>query len=213
MKSRKTLALVGALAILTAAACVTINVYFPEEAVRDLAVQIEDAVERRAEAQDGGGSSEPAAEPPVEEAATEPQTVWIPGLIVHLLGPAPAYAQGDVVAPEISNPAIRAIIASRAKRANELARLKQQGVVGENNRALVEIRSLDSLELRERASVQKLVKEENEDRETMFKEIAAATGADLSTLPQIRTTYAETIRQKAAKGDPIQLPDGSWTRK
>ncbi len=47
----------------------------------------------------------------------------------------------------------------------------------------------------------------------MFKEIAAATGADPSSVPQIRTTYAETLRQKARPGDWIQQPGGEWKQK
>ena len=47
------------LAGLAAIACVTINVYFPEAAVKDLSEKIEDAVEREA-AEAGSTSPEPA---------------------------------------------------------------------------------------------------------------------------------------------------------
>ena len=73
--------------------------------------------------------------------------------------------------------------------------------------------SRDALSLQERAAVQKLVRAENADRERMFKEIAAATGTDLSQLPRIRSTYAATLRQKARTGDWIQMPDASWRQK
>ena len=86
-------------------------------------------------------------------------------------------------------------------------------MLGKNNKALLEVRSLDSLALRERAAVQKLVKEENEGRERMFKEIAAATGTDLSQLPQIQSTYAETLRERANAGDWIQLASGEWKQR
>ena len=54
---------------------------------------------------------------------------------------------------------------------------------------------------------------ENSDRERMFKEIAAATGTDLSQLSSIKKTYAQTLRQKARRGDWIELPDGTWKQK
>ena len=54
---------------------------------------------------------------------------------------------------------------------------------------------------------------ENDDRERMFKAIAAATGTDLSQLPKIRSTYVTTLRQKARRGDWMQMPDGSWRNK
>jgi len=211
---RKITILTAALIAFAALACVTINVYFPEAAVKELAVQIEEAVEQQAqdEAQEGDAAASP------EGASTTEQNVrllgvWAKDFLAHLAGAAPVYAQGDVVTPDISNPAIRTIIESRAKRAPELRKYKDRGTVGETNKALVEVRSLDGLELRERAEVQRLMKAENTDRETMFKEIAAATGVDLAQLPQIQETYAETIRQKAKKGDWIQQPDKSWKQK
>ena len=121
--------------------------------------------------------------------------------------------ENQVAAPEITNPAIRKIIQSRATRVQQLNKYKASGSLGENNQALVEIRRLDALPLQERAAVQTLVKAENEDRERMFKEIAAATGTDLSQLPKIRSTYATTLRQKARRLDWIQMPDGSWRHK
>ena len=187
--------------------------YFPEAAVKDLSEKIEDAVAREAAA---AGDAEP--EP--EEGAGE-DVSWLRstfdravGTALHLLAPAPVYAQTDeVAAPEITNPAIRKIIQSRAARVRELNRHKSSGAVGESNKALIEVRQLDALALQQRAAVQKLVRAENADRERMFKEIAAATGTDLSQLPQIRSTYATTLRQKARRGDWIQMPDGTWRQK
>ncbi len=203
---------VSLIAALGALACVTINVYFPEEAVKDLSERIEDAVEREAEEAGGAAGDGGAAAPR--------QTSWLRGAAeravgaaLHALAPAPVYAQEGVAAPAISNPAIRQIIQSRGRRVKQLGGLKQRGVVGESNRALVTVRQLDALPLQQRAAVQKLVREENADRERMFKEIAAATGADLSQLPQIRATYAETLRRKARSGDWLQLPDGRWQQK
>ena len=200
------------LAGLAAIACVTINVYFPEAAVKDLSEKIEDAVAREAAA---------GADEPKPEEGSGKEVSWLRstfdravGTALHLLAPAPVYAQTDeVAAPEISNPAIRKIVQSRAARVRQLNRHKAAGVVGENNRALVEVRQLDALALAERAALQRLVKAENADRERMFEEIAAATGTDLSQLPRIRETYAGTLRQKARPGDWIQMPDGTWRRK
>ncbi len=205
--------------LLTAAfialACVTINVYFPEAAVKDLSEQIEDAVAREAADQNEAEPAEPS------EGTSDDSASWlrstfdtVVGTTLHLLGPAPVYAQDNqVAAPEITNPAIRKIIQSRAGRVQQVNKYKSSGALGENNRALLEVRELDALPLQERALVQKLARAENADRETMFKEIAAATGADLSQLPRIRETYATTLRQKSRRGDWIQQPNGSWGQK
>ncbi len=206
-----------------ALACVTINVYFPEAAVKDLSEKIEDAVAREAaEIGEEDTSSQPGSSPTgTDEGAAAGQVSWLRhsaeiviGTALHLLAPAPVYAQtNEVAAPEISNPAIRKIIASRAARVADINRFKASGAIGENNEALVVVRQLDALPLQQRAAVQKLVKAENADRNQMFEEIAAATSTDLQQLPRIRSTYASTLRQKARRGDWIQMPDGSWKAK
>ena len=87
-------------------------------------------------------------------------------------------------------------------------------MIGEGNQGLLVFRNLDAIQgLKERADAQKLVKDENADREQLFKEIAAAKNVDLAQLPQIRSTYATTLRENAHPGDWIQLPDGSWAQK
>jgi uncharacterized protein YdbL (DUF1318 family) len=195
------------------AACITINVYFPEAAVKELAQQIEDEVQRKA----GGEPSPTPAPDPAPTPAAESVSGASESLLSWILsfGATTAYAaQDEVAAPEITNPAIRKIIDSRASRLAAVNELKAKGVVGESNQALLVVRNLDAIQgLKERAEAQKLIKDENADREQLFKEIAAAKDVDLGQLPQIRTTYAETLREKAHPGDWIQLPDGSWAQK
>ena len=208
---------------LAALACVTINVYFPEAAVKDLSEKIEDAVAREAAEIGDDGADAPTASnaeeatngSPVEQISRLRHYAELAiGGALHLLAPAPVYAQeSDVAAPEISNPAIRKIIASRAARVAEINRFKASGAIGEDNQALIAVRQLDALPLKQRAALQKLVKAENADRNRMFEEIAAATSTDLSQLPRIRSTYASTLRQKARPGDWVQMPDGSWKTK
>ena len=201
-------------------ACITINVYFPEAAVKDLSEKIEEAV-----AEEAAKAAENASEAPEIQASDTQARLGVsaePDLLVRLRATAlplllaltadPVAAQ-TVAAPEITNPAIRKIIESRGQRLPQLQPFKASGVLGENNQALLEIRELGSLALQDRARVQKLVKDENADRERMFKEIAAATGADLSQLPKVRATYATTLRNQAERGEWIQMPDGSWKQK
>ena len=195
------------------AACITINVYFPEAAVRELSQQIENEVQRTA-----AGEPSPAAAPePTPTPVVEPGGGTSESLLSYILslGATTAYAAEDeVAAPEITNPAIRKIIDSRATRLAAINDLKAKGVIGESNQALLVVRNLDAIQgLKARADAQKLVKDENADREQLFKEIAAAKNVDLAQLPQIRATYAGTLREMAHPGDWTQLPDGSWVQK
>jgi uncharacterized protein YdbL (DUF1318 family) len=193
-----------------AAACVTVNVYFPEAEVRDLSKQIEQEVRRQSAEQSG------QVPPPPPPAEAPPQGGSGGGgatLLDLLTGTTPAMAQA-VAQPEITNPAIRKIIDSRAARLADLRRYFDQGVIGENNKGLVEVRSREALsDLKARAEVERLVRAENTDREELYKEIAAAKNVDLSQLPRIRETYAATLRQYATPGDWVQQPDGTWTKK
>jgi len=187
-------------------ACVTINVYFPEAAIKDLSKQIEDQVQKEAAKQ------QPSSETPAPPASGNPKG-GSASLLDLVLGATPAFAQ-EVAAPEVSSPAIRKIIESRAARVAQLDAFKTQGVIGESNRALLEPRSLDKLaDLKARAQVQQLVKAENADRDALFKEIAAAKNVDLAQLPKIQETYAATLRDNARPGDWIQTPDGAWKQK
>jgi uncharacterized protein len=188
-------------------ACITINVYFPEAAIKDLSQQIEAQVEQQAAGE--AAPVEPSPTPTPAAAGGSPLAALLS------LGATDAWAgEEEVAAPEISNPAIRTIIASRAARLSALNEWKARGVIGENNQALVEARSLDAVPgLKERADVQRLVKDENADREQLYREIAAAKNVELSLLPKIRETYASTLRDKARPGDWIQQPDGAWVQK
>ena len=208
-RSLRHLAALAAATVATVA-CVTINVYFPEAAIKDLSQQIEEQVQKEAARQATGAETAPeAAAPP---AAEEPGGDRA-GLLDLALGATPARAE-EVAAPEVSSPAIRKIIDSRAARAAQLRQFKSQGVVGENNRALLEPRSLDKLaDLKARAQLQQLIKAENADREALFREIAAAKNVDLAQIPKIQETYAATLRENVSPGEWIQLPDGTWKQK
>lgn len=188
------------------AGCVTINLYFPETEIKDLAGEIERQVQEKAT-----GESTPGDEPatPTETPAPSGST----SLFDMLLGVTPAYAQ-EIPEPEATNPAIRKIIDSRASRLAEVNAYKSSGVIGENNRGDLEIRDLGAVtDLRARAEAQKLVRAENADRDKLYAEIAAAKNVDPSQLDKVRETYAETLRENARSGDWIQLPGGTWKQK
>jgi uncharacterized protein YdbL (DUF1318 family) len=204
-------------ALLLLAGCVTINVYFPEAEIRELSERIEAEVRGEPAAT---GEETPADEPPerrlrtLRSGANASAELRLAGFGALAVAMAPRAPAQDVPEPAVMTPAIRKIIASRRTRHPALERWKEQGVVGETNRALVEARDLQQVaDLRQRAELQRLLREENADREQLFREIAAAEGVDLSQLPRIQQTYAETMRRVARPGQWVQMPDGSWVPK
>lgn len=226
MRKRLTFLLVSG--VLACFACVTINVYFPEAEIKDLSQVIEEQVRKQAELQrEEGRDAEPGGEPDSEpESGGDPGSdpgdsqdssgngaVSTSGLFDLLLGTTPAYAQ-SVADPGASSPAIRAIINSRAARLGSINDFKARGFVGEAKTGLIEARQLGQLtDLKARAELNKLIRDENADRQKLYKEIAVAKGVDGSQIPRIVETYAATLRSQARAGDWIQTPDGNWSQK
>ncbi len=81
--------------------------------------------------------------------------------------------------------------------------LKLKGIVGENNKGLLEFKSTD----RKAAAV---VDEENASRLKAYKEIADKTGASLDAVGAQR---AKQIAQEDPSGVWLQSSDGSWKKK
>ena len=203
-------ATVVALVAMAGAACVTIKVYFPEARIQKLSDQIEAEVERQGGAEaEAPPTAAPAPAPPAPEGMSGGLLWW-----ESLIGVEVAHAQEEVPLPSATSPAIRKIIESRAARLTALRRLKNMGAIGESNKGLLEPRNSEAVtDLAQRAEMQRLVKQENDDRELLYREIATAEGVAASQLPRIRETYAATIRERARTGDLLQLPEGTWIRK
>jgi uncharacterized protein YdbL (DUF1318 family) len=183
--------------MLVAVSCVTINIYFPAEDVRQAADRIVDEVYGVPGGAGAGGS-------PTQEAPVGPGS-----FLQQLFGTRSAYAQQDI---DISTPEIRAIRAAMKERGAELAPYLDSGHIGIGQDGLLAVRTLDGLELKERARVSRLVADENADRLRLYAEIARANGfADKAD--EVQQIFAQSWREKAPAGWYLQQPDGSWQQK
>ncbi len=81
--------------------------------------------------------------------------------------------------------------------------LKLKGIVGENNKGLLEFRTPDK-------SASDVVNEENSERSKAYAQIAKNTGVSVSTVGAQR---AATIAMEESSGVWIQKPDGTWYKK
>ncbi len=221
---RKVMRLNVALASLTAAACVTINVYFPAAAAEKAADQIIDSVTS------GGGAnpSTPRTAPadtaahrggealrPVASAAelraARPVLLVAAGRVLELLVPAAqAQAQPNI---DLSSPEIRAVTQSMQARFAELEKYFASGAVGLTANGLVEVRDASAAPLAERATVKRLVAEDNKDRDTLYAEIAKANGHP-EWEADIRKTFARRwVERGAQAGWYYQDASGAWKQK
>lgn len=103
-------------------------------------------------------------------------------------------------------PEVKSALDARRGRYEELAGLKSQGVVGENNRGYVEV-------LKSEGNAQSVVDAENRDRKVIYNTIVAQNGLGADALATIEKVFAQVQRDKAASGDSIQNESGAWVKK
>ncbi|WNM60505.1 DUF1318 domain-containing protein [Candidatus Nitrospira neomarina] len=97
---------------------------------------------------------------------------------------------------------------------DDLNRYKSLGIIGENNEGGVTLLEPEKVQPDDRAFVENLIKEENEDRLAIMGRIVE-TNETLtpSELPRVHKMFAALNRDKALKGERIQLDNGTWTQK
>lgn len=93
------------------------------------------------------------------------------------------------------------IRARMEKRVPQVDSLKASGVLGENNRGFLEVRSGDD---------QGVAAAENADRGVVYAALAKQTGATADVVGKAR---AKQIFAASAKGVWVQSPTGEWVKK
>jgi hypothetical protein len=184
-----------------AAACVTINVYFPEAAAERAADRIIEKVQ--GETIDGGTTmnrGEPATDPVMIVAARAIGTFLI----------ADANAQNDV---NFDKPSAKktALENSLAGRFPQLKPYFDSGAIGMNDSGLVEIRDRNLIPLKDRNSVLQLVTAQNNDWDALYAEIAALNDHP-EWVDEIRRIFASRWVVKAQSGWYYREGD-AWKQK
>jgi len=182
--------------LLILAACVTINVYFPEAAAERAADRfIQDVLGE-------DGSQTPPADGPTSSA----QRFHISDLFI-----ASAHAQTPNIS--IDTPQIEAIKQRMAARQrDQLASWFDAGAIGFSNDGLVTIRDRSAVGLSERRNLERVVADENADRDAVYREIAVANGHP-EWEDDIRDTFARQWIANARAGWFYQTDDGRWVQK
>jgi uncharacterized protein YdbL (DUF1318 family) len=191
-------ALAAALAL--PAACVTINVYFPEAAAQKAAEQFVDKV-----------LGEPAAQPTTPPPADTPPPGRSPAaMLLDLVIPSASAQTADI---NIQTPQIQAIQTRMQQRFSDvLSKFSASGAIGFTRDGFVAVRDAASIALPDRARVNAAVADENRDRKAVYREIALANGhAEWET--QIRDAFAKQWIQQARAGWYYQDASGAWKQK
>jgi uncharacterized protein len=212
------------------AACVTVNVYFPAAAAEQAADKIIDTVTSRptsaepeskpesVKPQSNAGDEPPRASRfdmrsgvgPAQERA-EGVLVAAAGRMLDLLIPA-AQAQANANL-DVSTPEVRAITSSMQQRFGELQKYFASGAVGLTADGSVDVRDQNAIPLAERATVKRLVADDNRDRAALYAEIAKANGHP-EWQPDIRRIFARRwVERGAQPGWWYQDSSGRWVQK
>jgi uncharacterized protein len=197
---------VSTLAVLALSACVTVNIYFPAAAAEDAARTI---VRDVLGAPEGAPQQQPANPAPEPGARNRGAMVQLAGRVLEVLVP-PAHAQQPDIS--IRSAGIDGLRQSMRARSSDLAPHYRSGAIGFARDGLVAIRDLNAVPLRDRASVQRLVADENKDRAALYREIARANGQP-EWEPNIRDTFARVWVEEAPAGYWYQDAGGSWRQK
>ena len=103
-------------------------------------------------------------------------------------------------------PDIEKALKNRQSRYQQLQQLKQEGMIGENNKGYV-------ANLKNNASAAALTDAENRDRRVMYEALAEQNKLGGSGLLEIQKAFAEVQSDKAGAGDMVQSLSGSWEKK
>jgi uncharacterized protein len=173
--------------------CVTVNIYFPAEEVRRTAEEIVGEV--RGHAGEAG-----------------PQSFFGDRLTIftYFLTPSIAHAQSETT---VSNASIRSIKERLKQRNPQLAPYFNQGALGENSSGYLQILDLGSLDMQQKAQVNRLVEAENRDRRELYHEILRALNLDGSQLGRVESIFAREWQQAAGPGWKVETAPGQWVNK
>jgi len=190
------------LLLLFAAACVTINVYFPAEAA-------EKAADRIIQDVYGEQSAAPEATEPQSQLQPDALPVALQSALLDWLIPPARAASADIT---VDTPAIRQLQADMEARHKELAPFYASGAVGITRDGQVAIRDQKVVPLKDRNNLKNLVAKENRDRDALYKEIAKANSHP-EWEADIREIFAKRWVDNARPGWWYQDNKGNWKQK
>lgn len=220
MKNLKLL-LAAACGLLVSCAIITVNVYFPEKAVKDAYKSVDGMMLK-----DGGTPTVSPEKQPADGPEKTPETKPVSKvfrMFPSVLFVATAHAadiSSDELAVELAGmPEVTRAYEVMSRNLAKVRALLSSGAVGLTSQGLITARDKSRVTTQDEA----LLKTENDSRKTIITGMAkaivkinkqTATGVDMDQLlAKSAATYAETRRDEAQPGWWIQLPNGRWVQK
>ena len=155
-------------------ACVTINIYFPAEKVESVASDIVDDIRGR--------------EPGKKDQQIKKQKDSLLRSFRLALSPSVSWAQD---ATAVSNATIRALKAKLKARYAQMKPFYQKGAIKEGGNGYVSAGNIAGLGLKEKRDLKGLIDAENNDRKSLYHEVAKALKIDVSQVNKIAEIFAK----------------------
>lgn len=189
---------ISVLSAILLTACVTINIYFPAAAAEKAADEIIKDIQNVAP---------PKAEPKPKAGLSDWQ-VSMYQMIDTAINVVVTSAQAAEADLAIDSAEIRQLRAAMESRFASLQPLYAAGFIGIQADGLLAVRDIESVPLKDRNQVNKLVAAENADRQSLYQAIADANGHP-DWAAQIKSTFAGRWVSNAQSGWWYQS-SGSW---
>ncbi len=180
-------------------AVITVNVYFPTEAVEEAAEKIIDEIQGEDDLQTKTDNSD------------KQSFFQMTAPLFNVFGSSSVYA--DEIDLNLTTPIIRKLIATMKSRNAAIMKFKGKGAIGETNDSMLATRKMDGLGGEEIRTVKRLLRAENNDREALYKELATANKISLAEIGKIKTVFAKAHKQKSKPGHWYHDENGNWTQK
>jgi uncharacterized protein YdbL (DUF1318 family) len=209
----------------TCIGCIEINIYFPETELREAAEEIVNEVRPDVVSVPApNGSSGDATQAPSKESAPPAggeKDETTSGILFSLLGPRIAVAeekQGEKpdskkIEIDITSPVIKKIKETIKARYAKLQPFYEKGAIGEGADGYLAARDTDALSLKEKRDVQTLIQEENDDRKSLYTQIAHSNGIDDSLIPDVGKLFSVEWQKKSKAGWWIEKEKDKWEKK
>lgn len=212
--------LVGVSGLLAACAIITVNVYFPEKAVKEAYKSLDDMLLKDGAEKAPGAVQQPGVSPGVSDG--KPQSSLFKRLPVFSFCSVAQAAENyaDDLAIELASmPEVDKAYADMNRRMPRLGTLFDSAAVGLTSQGLVTVRDRTKITPLD----EQLVTQENQSRKLIVNSMAKAilkitkvkeTKEALDqVLGKAAATYAETRREALKPGWWLQLPNGRWVQK
>lgn len=122
-------------------------------------------------------------------------------------------ARAEPIDLDIGTPPVVIVKHSLAQRQSRLVRFYEVGVIGLGNDGMLQVRDTSRLKLVQRQIAEKLVDQENIERQSLIFAIADAHEGKQARQQEVRAELLKRWQSRFKSGWWIQDAQGNWTRK